>query len=115
MPLDPLTPSLPPALAGVRDWIKWFVVIDGKPDVNLDDLARVDLVIRDGTIVVKGGQVYGSSNEKGSAPKDNPVTPQNLNATIGMALGISHKKEVYTKIGRPFNISDNAPPITDIF
>jgi hypothetical protein len=64
---------------------------------------------------VKGGQVYGSSNEKGAAPKDNPVTPQQLNATIGKVLGISHKKEVYTKIGRPFNISDNAPPITDIF
>jgi len=32
-------------------------VIDGKPDENLDDLARVDLVIRDGFLVVKGGEV----------------------------------------------------------
>ncbi len=33
------------------------VIIDGQPDVNLDDLRRVDLVIRDGYIVVEHGQV----------------------------------------------------------
>lgn len=32
------------------------LVIDGKPDQNLDDLARVDLVVRDGYIVVKDRQ-----------------------------------------------------------
>jgi imidazolonepropionase-like amidohydrolase len=32
-------------------------VIDGKPDVELDDLAKVDLVIRDGYLVVKRGQI----------------------------------------------------------
>ncbi len=33
------------------------LVIDGKPDENLDDLAKVDLVIRDGYKVVEGGRV----------------------------------------------------------
>jgi imidazolonepropionase-like amidohydrolase len=32
-------------------------VIDGKPDVDLDDLTKVDLVIRDGYVVVNHGQV----------------------------------------------------------
>jgi imidazolonepropionase-like amidohydrolase len=32
-------------------------VIDGRPDQNLDDLAKVDMVIRDGYLVVKGGEV----------------------------------------------------------
>ncbi len=32
-------------------------VIDGKPDVDLDDLAKVDLVIRDGNIQLKHGQI----------------------------------------------------------
>jgi hypothetical protein len=32
-------------------------VIDGKPDIELDDLAKVDLVIRDGNIEVKRGQI----------------------------------------------------------
>ena len=33
------------------------VVIEGRPDENLDDLAKVDIVIRDGYLVVKGGEV----------------------------------------------------------
>jgi len=33
------------------------LVVDGRPDENLDDLARVDLVIRDGYKVVEGGHV----------------------------------------------------------
>jgi imidazolonepropionase-like amidohydrolase len=33
------------------------LVVDGRPDENLDDLAKVDLVIRDGYKVVEGGQV----------------------------------------------------------
>src|SRR6266699_2824242 len=32
------------------------LVVAGRPDVNLDDLAKVDLVIRDGYIEVQGGQ-----------------------------------------------------------
>jgi imidazolonepropionase-like amidohydrolase len=33
------------------------LVVDGRPDENLDDLAKVDLVIRDGYTVVQGGKV----------------------------------------------------------
>ena len=33
------------------------LVVDGKPDESLDDLAKVDLVIRDGYTVVQGGMV----------------------------------------------------------
>jgi len=43
------------------------IVIEGKPDENLDDLARVDIVIRDGWLVVKGGEV--------SIPRHVPVVP----------------------------------------
>ena len=32
------------------------LVVAGRPDVNLDDLAKVDLVIRDGYIELQGGQ-----------------------------------------------------------
>ena len=34
-----------------------ILVVDGRPDVNLDDLAKVDLVIRDGYLVVQDGHV----------------------------------------------------------
>jgi len=33
------------------------LVVDGRPDENLDDLAKVDLVIRDGYKVVEGGHL----------------------------------------------------------
>ena len=33
-------------------------VVDGQPDVDLDDLAKVSLVIRDGYIEVQDGRVY---------------------------------------------------------
>ena len=42
-------------------------VFGGKPEENLDDLAKVDIVIRDGHLVVKGGEVV--------VPRHVPVTP----------------------------------------
>jgi imidazolonepropionase-like amidohydrolase len=33
------------------------LVVDGRPDESLDDLAKVDLVIRNGFTVVQGGKV----------------------------------------------------------
>jgi imidazolonepropionase-like amidohydrolase len=60
------------------------IVIDGRPDENLRDLANVELVIRDGEIVVKEGRVFiprhvpegaqswfgvGQKSEHGNSPK----------------------------------------------
>jgi imidazolonepropionase-like amidohydrolase len=42
-------------------------VVDGRPDQDLDDLAKVELVIRDGYIVVEGGEVI--------VPRHVPVVP----------------------------------------
>lgn len=42
-------------------------VFDGKPDQDLNDLAKVDVVIRDGYLVVKGGEVL--------IPRHIPVIP----------------------------------------
>ncbi len=33
------------------------LVVDGRPDINLDDLAKVEFVIRDGYLIVQGGQI----------------------------------------------------------
>ena len=34
------------------------IVIAGRPDENLQDLANVDMVIRDGEVVVRDGRVF---------------------------------------------------------
>jgi len=33
------------------------LIVDGRPDASLDDLAKIDVVIRDGNVVVRGGAV----------------------------------------------------------
>lgn len=43
-----------------------IIVVDGSPDEDLDHLARVDLVVRDGHVVVEGGRL--------SVPKHLPVS-----------------------------------------
>ena len=37
---------------------------------------------------IRGGAVYGESDKTGSAPVSNPVTPQDLHATVLHALGV---------------------------
>lgn len=44
------------------------LVVDGRPDEHLEDLARVALVIRDGWVVVEGGRVVVPRHEPTAAP-----------------------------------------------
>jgi uncharacterized protein (DUF1501 family) len=37
---------------------------------------------------IRGGQVYGSSDRLGAEPRDNPVGPESVVATIYHALGV---------------------------
>lgn len=43
------------------------LIVDGQPDVRIDDLAKVDTVIRDGVVAVRAGQVL--------IPRHVPVVP----------------------------------------
>lgn len=45
------------------------VVIDGKPDLNLDDLAKIDLVIRDGVVAVERGRIVVPRHAPNRSPK----------------------------------------------
>ncbi len=54
---------------------------------------------------VPGGQVIGSSDATGESPKDNPVTPADLAATIFTLLGIDPQRELHTADGRPIRLS----------
>ena len=60
---------------------------------------------------VRGGQVIGSSDQVGETPKDRPVTPGDLAATIYSLLGISPATELQTSDGRPVRI---APPESQV-
>ncbi|HKW63115.1 MAG TPA: amidohydrolase family protein [Candidatus Acidoferrum sp.] len=45
------------------------LVVDGRPDENLDDLAKVDLVIRNGFTIVQGGKIAIPRHAVAPAPK----------------------------------------------
>lgn len=54
---------------------------------------------------VQPGVVVGSSDAVGEGPKDDPVTPSDLAATIYTLLGVDPEKELRTTDGRPVRIN----------
>jgi hypothetical protein len=58
---------------------------------------------------IRGGQVYGSSDAEAAYPKDNPVAPEDLLATIYHAFGIDPEKEIHDRENRPHRICDGKP------
>ena len=63
---------------------------------------------------IKGGVVYGETDDHGQKVKKDKVSIQDFNATIGRALGLPIDKEVFSPSGRPFHIAGNGTPIKDI-
>jgi hypothetical protein len=54
----------------------------------------------------KGGEVIGSSDDIGAAPKDRPVTPAEIAATVYQGLGIDPGVELPGAQGRPIPLVD---------
>ena len=61
---------------------------------------------------VPGGQIIGSSDALGEYPKERPVTPSDLAATIYTLLGIDPKLELHTSDGRPVRVAPMAPKLS---
>lgn len=53
-----------------------IIVVDGQPDTNLDDLQHIDMVIKDGVPMVRGGQVVTLRHV--SAPLLKPAPPADV-------------------------------------
>lgn len=56
---------------------------------------------------VRSGQVYGQTTNDGMEVKDDPMTVQNLMATVCGALGLSHESTNLSNVGRPIPLSDH--------
>jgi uncharacterized protein (DUF1501 family) len=64
---------------------------------------------------IKGGQIIGSSDAIGAAPKDRPVHPSHLAATVYTALGIPIDLELKTSEGRTVRLVDHGyDPISEL-
>ncbi len=62
---------------------------------------------------VKGGYVYGKSDELAKFPAEKPVKPEDLAATIFQLLGIDPSTEIYDRNDRPLVIGGDA--LHDVF
>ena len=58
--------------------------------------------------------MYGETDKQGNRVKEDKVSIQDFNATIGRALGLPMDKEVFSPTGRPFHIAGKGAPIKDI-
>jgi hypothetical protein len=63
---------------------------------------------------VVGGQVVGSSDATGESPKEHPVKPADLAATIFTLLGIDPQQMLHTSDGRPIHIIRDGKPIRQL-
>ncbi len=54
---------------------------------------------------IRGGQVIGSSDRVGESPKEQPVTPSDLAASLYTLLGIPPATELHTSDGRPVQVN----------
>ncbi len=62
----------------------------------------------------KGGIVVGSTNRLGERPKDRPLTPSNIHATIYKVLGIDPTLQLLDPSGRPVNVLDDPTAIEEL-
>ncbi len=63
---------------------------------------------------IRGGQVYGSTNAKGTEIADKQVSVQQFNATIAAAVGIPTDQIIVSGEGRPFTIANHGVAIKEL-
>jgi len=56
-----------------------------------------------------GGTVYGASDRLGAFPTAQPVTPQDLFATLYHLLGLDPETLIYDRQGRPYHLAQGQP------
>lgn len=64
---------------------------------------------------IKGGMKYGATDKDGAQIAADKVTPQDINATIGYALGLPLDQVIYSPTKRPFTLADKGQPLTHLF
>ncbi len=64
---------------------------------------------------VKGGEIHGSSDEIGAAPRDQPSNPAQVAATIYQALGVPLELELPGSQGRPIPLVERGTEPLKIF
>ena len=64
---------------------------------------------------IKGGTVYGKTDEGGESVIENPVKIPDFNATVAYALGLPLDQVLYSPSKRPFTVAHKGEPVLPIF
>lgn len=64
---------------------------------------------------VRGGQVFGATDERGDRAVEGSTTIPDFNATIAYALGLPLDQVLYSPSKRPFTVADKGKPVTALF
>jgi len=63
---------------------------------------------------IQNGVAYGATNDKGEHPKDRPVKPEDVLATLYHVLGIDTSVTFNDKSGRPHPVLNGGKPIAEL-
>ena len=58
---------------------------------------------------ISGGAIYGKSDRYAAFPEGNPVTPEDISATIYDIMGLDPGMEITDRLDRTLHLSDGAP------
>ncbi len=58
---------------------------------------------------IQGGRVHGASDSIAAAPREHPVRPEDIHATLYHLLGIGLNTEIHDPVGRPIRICQGTP------
>jgi uncharacterized protein DUF1501 len=64
---------------------------------------------------IRGGQIIGSTTSNGGEPKDRPLGPGDLLASIYRVVGVDHQATVRDRQSRPIPILESGEPIAELF
>lgn len=64
---------------------------------------------------IRGGVAHGRSDKDAAYPADDPVSPEDLSATVFHALGISPEARILDGQGRPVTVAGGGKPLTMLF
>ncbi len=64
---------------------------------------------------IRGGVKHGATDKDGAQVAADKVSPPDLNATIGYALGLPLDQVIYSPSKRPFTVADKGQPLTRLF
>ena len=64
---------------------------------------------------IKGGSVYGKTDENGTEPIENALKIPDFNATIAYGLGLPLDQRLFSPSARPFTVAHKGTPVTDLF